>query len=177
MGMSKDPKTRKQQLANLDKAPRDGTPGNKNNLKHGARAQVEPRRLEAKVRELYDELAVDVPLQAAGGGPLPYDRMMLRQLAEALCRLEDVSRWIDEHGFTDRKGRVRSVLKWEGSIRRQVVELLDRLGMSPASRARIGVDLARQVDLADAMSEPDPEQRKRKLRDAGVVDSDAEEIE
>lgn len=171
--LSDDPEKRARSLANLRGAPK----GAQRNLKHGARAQVEPRRLEARVQSIYDELAEAVPLQEASGGPLAADRMLVRQLAEAMCRLEDVTRWIDANGWTDKRGKPRSALRWEDKLRRTVTNLLDRLGMSPAARARIGVDLAKQVDLADAMSDPNPERRSQKLRDAGVVDSDAEEIE
>jgi phage FluMu gp28-like protein len=51
---------------------------------------------------------------------------------------------------------------------RNLAELLDRLGMSPRSRAALGVDLARTVDLATAMSEKDPDMRRELLREAGL---------
>jgi hypothetical protein len=40
--------------------------------------------------------------------------------------------------------------------------------MNPASRLKMGLDLARGIDLASAMSEPDPERRAELLRQAGI---------
>jgi hypothetical protein len=42
--------------------------------------------------------------------------------------------------------------------------------MHAAMRARLGLDLARGIDLASAMSEPDDERRAELLRQAGVED-------
>ncbi len=52
------------------------------------------------------------------------------------------------------------------------MDQLDALGMTPRSRAKLGLDLARAADLATAMSEPDPVKRERLLREAGVVDAE-----
>jgi len=109
----------------------------------------------------------------APSGDLPiYDRALVRLLAQSLCRLEDVTPWLDKHGAFDRRGKPRSALRWERLLRKEAAEYLDAMGMTPKARARLGVDLARTADLATAMSEPDPERRKRLMADAGLEDDD-----
>jgi hypothetical protein len=51
-----------------------------------------------------------------------------------------------------------------------LMQALDSLGMTPRSRAALGLDIARGIDLAQAMSEPDPEKRRELLRRAGLSD-------
>jgi len=46
--------------------------------------------------------------------------------------------------------------------------------MTPRSRARLGLDLARTTDLATAMSESDPDRRARLLAEAGFADGGVE---
>ena len=41
--------------------------------------------------------------------------------------------------------------------------------MTPAARARLGLDLARTVDAATAMSHPDPVERERLMAEAGLT--------
>jgi len=121
---------------------------------------------------IYEEQAEAAPVRAANGDLPVYDRALVRLLAQALCRLEDVTPWLDKHGAFDRRGKPRSALRWEARLRREVAGYLDAMGMTPKARARLGVDLARTADLASAMSEPDPERRKRLMAEAGVEDDD-----
>lgn len=158
-------------LANLRPAP-PAAKGNQLSKSHGARAQVPESRLAAKARAIEAEVADTAPVRAQGGGLPAHDAMLVRLLARALCRLEDVEVWIDEHGAIDRRGRPRSVLRWEARLRREVAGYLDALGMTPKARVKLGVDLARQADLAQAMSEPDLERRRRLMREAGVEEDD-----
>jgi hypothetical protein len=57
-------------------------------------------------------------------------------------------------------------------MRREASDYLDALGMTPNSRAKLGLDLQRTVDLASAMSEPDDARRAELLREAGIEDED-----
>jgi hypothetical protein len=57
-------------------------------------------------------------------------------------------------------------------LRAEALDLAESLGMTPRSRARLGLDLSRTVDLATAMSEPDDERRAELLREAGLDDQD-----
>jgi hypothetical protein len=49
---------------------------------------------------------------------------------------------------------------------------LDRLAMTVGAHMRAGADLARTIDVATAMSEPDPERCERLLREAGLGDAE-----
>jgi hypothetical protein len=175
VGLSKDPRKRQRSLANLKKGQRAGRP---NGRTHGGYSRVARARLEAKQLEVYDALSEDVPVRGPDGGVPAPDSPLLRLLAQTLCRLEDVEQWIALYGAFDPKTKeARRVLDVEATLRKEAADYLDRLGMSPRSRARLGVDFARQADLAQAMSEPDPEKRAHLLRQAGLpdIDGNAEE--
>lgn len=78
------------------------------------------------------------------------------------------------HGWRDHKtGNPRPVLDVEARLRREALDYAEALGMTPRSRARLGLDLVRTVDMATAMSELDPDRRREQLREAGLEDPDA----
>ena len=61
--------------------------------------------------------------------------------------------WCDLHGRVDeRTGAVKGAADHELRAERALVRALDALGMTPTSRARLGVDLARAFDLAAEMA-------------------------
>ncbi|MDP8908852.1 MAG: hypothetical protein M3N47_06980 [Chloroflexota bacterium] len=131
-------------------------PGNQNRKTHGAEAAVPAERLTAKARTVYDVLADDAPVRAADGALPRHDREIVVLLARALCRLEDVTTWLDEHGTFNRQGRLRErVLDREAKLRREVHSYLEALGMDPRARAKLGVDLAHTQSLASRMAEAD----------------------
>lgn len=195
--MSSDPEKRARQLANLKGPPPPPEKGNQRAKLHGGYASVATERLAEKEREVYDALAADAPVRAADGSLPAADAAAVSLLAKTLCRLEDVGSWLEEYGPVDtrrhHKGRKKAtgarakrkrksvdplrVVAMEDRLISRSHELLDALGMTPRSRAKLGLDLARQVDLADAMSDPDPERRAAKLREAGIVEADAEEMD
>jgi hypothetical protein len=72
------------------------------------------------------------------------------------------------HGIQDRCGKIRSAARWESKLTAQAVGMMDKLGMSPTSRAKLGLNLARTTSLAEATSEPNPQRRTELLRQAGV---------
>lgn len=166
-GLSKDPEKRARQLANL-KPPTPAPKGHQRGLKHGAHAPVPPARLDAKTEAIYAELAGDAPVRGPDGELPRYDRHAVLMLADCLCRLDGIREWLGPRSVVSRKGRVRSVVRHEARLRREAREWMDELGMTPRSRAKLGVDLARTADLATAMSEPDPERRRRLMADAGL---------
>lgn len=94
--------------------------------------------------------------------------------ARELARIRNVDDWLAQRGVLDRRGHVRPAAGYLEKATRTLDRLLNSLGMNPRSRAVLGLDLARQQDMATAMSEPDPEKRRSMLRDAGVID--AEEV-
>jgi hypothetical protein len=172
----KAPKTRAISRSGTERAPKSAPPpapkGNRRGLRHGAHAQVLPARLDAVTAAIAAQIAADAPVRAPSGELPAHDREVVVQLARCLCRLDDVGRWLDEHGSLDRRGKVRSAALWERRLRGEALRYLDALGMTPRSRAKLGLDLARTVDLATAMSEPDPRKREQLLREAGVGGGD-----
>jgi hypothetical protein len=89
-----------------------------------------------------------------------------------LCRLDDVNAYLAARGYLDGNGNVRPAAELAGRMRREASDYLDALGMTPKSRAKLGLDLQRTVDLASAMSEPDDKRRAGLLREAGVPEDD-----
>jgi hypothetical protein len=150
--LSGDPVKRGNQLANLRPGAGAGDGGLQRARSHGAYAVLKRERVEQKTREVYDALAADAPLRD-GNGELPRaDAAQVALLAECLCRLEDVSANIRDCGVFEqrgrRKGQLRPVVDFERALRREASGYLQELGMTPKSRAALGVDLAATVDLA-----------------------------
>jgi hypothetical protein len=50
---------------------------------------------------------------------------------------------------------VRPAVELEGRLRREVADYLDAMGMSPRSRARLGLDVGRGFDLAQHWAQED----------------------
>ena len=152
--VSRDPAKRARQRANL-RGPEALVPapnGNRHVRAHGGYAAVALERLAQREREVYAALAADAPLRD-GDGSLPRaDAVVVRLLAEALCRLEDVAAWVRLHGVLDDSGDVRPAAQREAELRRETLTYLAELGMTPRARARLGLDLAAGFDLAAAMA-------------------------
>lgn len=169
MPLSDDPERRAKQLANLRPGAGAGVVGNRWAHRHGGWATVARERMEATIAEVFDALASDAPLRDAEGGLPRHDTVAVHELAETMCRLEDVRAHLRSAGWLDqRTGEPRhSVLAIEDRLAGRVGRMLDQLGMTPTSRAKLGLDLTRTVDLATAMSDPDPAIRGALLRSAG----------
>lgn len=69
-------------------------------------------------------------------------------LAEALCRLESVAEYLNRRGWETDDGEPRPAVEVERRLRVEVADHLDALGMTPRSRAKLGLDLSRGFDLA-----------------------------
>lgn len=120
-------------------------------MTHGAYARVAPERVSAKVREVADALAQDAPVRADDGGLPAADAVAVRQLAETLCRLEDIDAYLIRRGWEDESGKPRPVLEYEGRLRGHVLDLLRELGMTPRARAALGLDLVRAASAGDRL--------------------------
>ncbi len=129
------------------------------------------------VQEVYEALAASAPVRDAEGDLPAYDVAAVELIALRLAKIRYGHAWVDEHGWFDAEGELRPIVSSLAQWERQLTEQLDRMGMTAAGRARLGLDLARTTDLATAMSEPNDEKRAELLRQAGVVDSTAEEVE
>jgi Phage terminase, small subunit len=143
-------------------------------LTHGGYAELARARLAENERRIYDALAADAPLRDSAGALPAHDSAIVALLADCLCRLDVLRLDIGAHGVLvergRRKGQVRPAVELEARLRREAAGYLAELGMTPKARAALGVDLARTVDLATAMSEQDPERRAALMREAGVGD-------
>jgi phage terminase small subunit len=116
---------------------------------------------------VFAALAASAPVRENGQLP-PADAFLVAQLARTLVRLDRLAAWLDQHGIQDRRGKIRSAARWESKLTSQAVSMMSALGMSPTSRAKLGLNLARTISLAEAMSEPNPQRRTELLRQAGV---------
>jgi Phage terminase, small subunit len=159
-------------LANLRPGAGAGDSGLQRARSHGAYTQLAADRVSERERAIIAALSSDAPLRD-GADELPaHDGAIVTLLAQCLCRLEDVSANLRDFGLFvqrgKRKGHVRPAVELEAKLRREAAGYLDSLGMTPKARAALGVDLARTVDLATAMSEPDPERRGELMRRAGL---------
>lgn len=171
MALSPDPRKRERQLANLRRG--GATTGGRKPV-HGGYAAVARDRLEAKAVEVYDALAADAPLRNADGSLPAADSVLVRLLAECLCRLDTISAHLRDHGILTPDGEVRSVVEVEGKLRREAADHAEALGMSPRARAKIGMDLVR-AEVAAQSVEGDDAARERAARRFGAVEADAEE--
>lgn len=123
------------------------------NLHHGGYAVVAADVLDAKEAEVFAALAADAPLRDSNGELPRADTVVVRLLAEALCRLDSVKADIRDHGWKHAKsGNPRPVVELERRLRAEVFDYLRDLGMTPAGRARLGLDLVRSRDLALEMA-------------------------
>jgi len=145
---SSDPRKRSRQLENLRRGP-PAPVGNRLALRHGGYAAIARERLEAKVLEVADALGSDLPLRDAAGGVPRADAVAVRLLAENLCRLDDVSAHLRDFGLFDQAtGEPRPALDLERRLRAETLDLAESLGLTPRSRAKLGLDLQRGFDLA-----------------------------
>lgn len=155
MPLSEHQSARARQLANLKNAPAAPL-DNRRRVSHGGYARVLDDRLKAKAREVYDALAEDAPLRNADGSLPAADQAQVALLAECLCRLEDVAAHLVQYGLFDQKTKQpRPALEIEGKLRREAADYLDALGMTPRSRAKLGLDAARVFDLAQHLAGDD----------------------
>jgi len=148
--LSRDPERRAAQLANL--RPGKAPEGNRRALSHGGYGRLDEGRLASKRRELFEMLADDAPLRDEAGGLPRHDQLAVSLLAETLTRLESVRVYLDMHGQLDGKGRERPAVTIEDRLIGRAEDLAESLGMTPRSRAKLGVDTARGMSLADEIA-------------------------
>lgn len=145
MPLSNDPEKRAAQVANLRQGAGEAGAGvgNLRAVSHGAYARVTAPRLDVKTRQIVDALSADAPVRAADGSLPAADAAAARLLAETLCRLETIGDYLERRGWEGEDGRPRPVLEYEARLRSQALDLMKEFGMTPASRMKLGLDLAR----------------------------------
>lgn len=141
--LSDDPRRRERQLGNLRRG-QTVVPGNQAARTHGAYARVADDLIDDKVREVATALAEDAPVKDADGGLPAHDAPLVRLFAEVLCRVDSVAAYLRDHGILDNRGRLRvRELDIERQLRREAADYAAEMGMTPRSRAALGLDLAR----------------------------------
>lgn len=150
--LSTDPDKRARQLANLRRenlVPGQGADAAHRALTtHGAYSERLVADVSAEVREIMEALADAAPVRAADGGLPSHDVVAVELAARQLRRLRAVETYLDLHGVLDEKGNVRPATDLGNQLAAGLLRMLADLGMTPASRAKLGVDLARTADLA-----------------------------
>ncbi len=159
MPLSKRPAAKRKQLANRRDAP-PAPKSNRRAQKHGARAKPPSVRVES----IEADLLAALPVKDDGQPPLA-DRHIVGLLAVTYARLMSVEAYIERHGgpLTPR-GKVREAAVYEQKLTERARVLSTELGLTPKSRAALGVDVAHLRDLAIEMSA---------LSDADTIDGTA----
>jgi len=169
MSLSKRPGARARQLANLRRGETRPV-GNANARTHGAYAAITEAQLRDEELKVYEALASDAPVRADDGGLPREDTLVVRQLAESLVRLQRISTHLVARGIERDDGSLRPAVELELRVRGHVLDLCRELGMTPKSRAALGVDLVRVASagdrLADHLERKYPGERNGSVEDA-----------
>jgi hypothetical protein len=94
-------------------------------------------RLAPRADEIANDLRRIVP---TGAEP---DEPALRLLALVLARVEAANSWLDEQGLLTQRGEPQPVLRVLSTWENTAARLCDRLGLTPTSRAQLGLRVAR----------------------------------
>lgn len=134
---------------------KDFEPGNRVAEKHGANS---PRKVDPIADQLASEL---LELAEQPESPIPYltspeyrPAIQAWAAAEAACTL--YRQWFSEQGLVDADGEpLPGISNWD-KVESRAMNLRQRLGLDPLSRARLGRDVgAAHLDLALLMAERD----------------------
>lgn len=152
MPTSKDPKKRARQLANLRTGP-PARQGNQLARQHGSYAEVTAEDRAGEVEMIFEALAADAPIRGADGGLPAADSVVVEMLAENRVRRKRVNLEELRHGIEDRNGQIRSIVQFGWRLDEQALRLCSELGMTPAARARIGVDVVKGLSAAERLED------------------------
>lgn len=120
-------------------------------LTHGTRS---PARLQAATDEAIGQIEVAI---ADGPGSERRYALARHSAAKALARLQLLEAFLDERGLLDAKGRPRPAAKLLNEAHGSFLRHLEALGLTPMSAAKLGVDLGRARNLAEALAEMETE--------------------
>lgn len=143
-------------------------PGNQLAAKHYGRATGPIPGTEVARSDILAALSAAAPVRGADGHVPVADGPTLELAARSLARVRAIDGWLEEHGYFGPGGKMRAAVEYADKATKTAADLLAALGMTPRSRAALGLDMARTVDLATAMSEEDPARRRDMMRDAGL---------
>jgi hypothetical protein len=175
---SSDPEKRRRQLENLpnlrgEPTPGSWMPGGAPALKSGLRSRNPPAEVIDPILDaVIDDLEAKVPVRDEHGQVPAWLREMAWSAAIAKLQVIRCSRYLAQYGDTDAQGRLRPEVEALSKTNDRYQRSLERLAMTVPSHMRSGLDAARTIDLASALSEPDPERRKQLLAEAGIDPED-----
>ena len=104
--------------------------GNQLARTHGAFARFQ---LEPRARELAEDVRTLLPTGSAS------DEVAIRLLSLTLAQVEAATLWVAAHGIVDGSGTPQPILKHLGTMLNTAARLCDRLGLTPAGRAGLGL--------------------------------------
>ena len=84
-----------------------------------------------------------VPVRDGDGGVPAADVAAIERAARALKRFRHLAQWLDLHGRIEEGGAVKPAAQLELKAEAALAAALDGLGLTPTSRAKLGLDLAR----------------------------------
>jgi hypothetical protein len=174
MPLSSDPEARARSLANLRAGAGAGDGGLQRGRTHGVYAQIAARELDGKVRELYDAIGSDLPVRDPDGAVPAQDAIPLRILAETLIRRGRVSETELRHGIETPDGRLRGIVEFGLRLDGQALRLCEQMGLTPAARAKLGLDLVRAQSHADRQLDALASEGRR-IREAREADALADD--
>jgi hypothetical protein len=144
-------------------------PGVAPHLEHGLRSRdPSPEVIDPVLDLVLDDLETKVPIRDEHGQVPPWLREMAWSAAIAKLQVIRCSRYLAQHGDTDAQGRLRPEVEALSKTNDRYQRSLERLAMTVPSHMRSGLDAARTVDSASAMSAPDDKRRVELLREAGL---------
>jgi hypothetical protein len=114
---------------------------------------VTEAELESKTLAIYEAIAADAPVRAEDGGLPSHDTLVVRMLAEVMVRRERVRLEELRHGFEAPDGKLRGVVEYGLRLDAQALEITKELGMTPRSRAALGLDLMRATSANEQLSD------------------------
>lgn len=153
--LGKTPEARQRQQDNLLRGVTRAPEGHTRSLKHGAHARLATTLIAGSWSEtIYAALAEEAPIRDRVDRDDPGtlqapDRQLVELLASCLARLQSVAAWLELRGPLDEDGTPRAAASAERALRREAAAYLDALGMTPRSRAALGLDVALGMAAAD----------------------------
>lgn len=108
---------------------------------------------QPKTRELAEE--INAALKNDGASWIRQsDYMTIQLLALCLRRIHQADAYLDKAGgLTNKKGEIRPVLDILIKLLKEAQSLADKLGLTPQSRVKLGIDISRgSLNLAELMA-------------------------
>ena len=127
-------------------APVDGfAPGHTRSLRHGANSERMVGPLSKSLLADLDEMCEGTPAAQ------PMFALARALLARKLAHIRLLNEYHTDAGMFTEKGYVRRSARFESDLLKSAEASLERLGLTPSSAAKLGVDLARGQSLADEL--------------------------